>query len=92
MRKQKPSAAVRSRRHKKPIEREESLPAGSNQPLPLPTSVAEAARQRMVAEAAYYRAEKRGFAPGQELDDWLAAEAEIAQYFLEQQPTASDLH
>jgi hypothetical protein len=46
----------------------------------------------MVAEAAYYRAEKRGFAPGQELDDWLAAEAEIAQYFLEQQPTASDLH
>ena len=35
-------------------------------------------RRVMVAEAAYYRAEKRGFAPGQETADWLAAEAEIA--------------
>lgn len=34
-------------------------------------------RRVMVAEAAYYRAEKRGFAPGQETSDWLAAEAEI---------------
>ena len=32
---------------------------------------------RMIAEAAYYRAEKRGFAPGFELDDWRAAEAQI---------------
>ena len=31
----------------------------------------------MVAEAAYYRAERRGFAPGAEMDDWLAAEAEV---------------
>ena len=29
-----------------------------------------------IAVAAYFRAEKRGFAPGRELDDWLAAEAE----------------
>ena len=34
-------------------------------------------RHAMVARAAYFRAEKRGFAPGHELDDWLAAEAEI---------------
>lgn len=34
-------------------------------------------RRAMIAEAAYYRAERRGFAPGQELDDWVAAEAEI---------------
>lgn len=27
-----------------------------------------------IAEAAYFRAEKRGFAPGNELDDWLEAE------------------
>jgi sterol desaturase/sphingolipid hydroxylase (fatty acid hydroxylase superfamily) len=32
---------------------------------------------RMIAEAAYYRAERRGFAPGFELEDWLAAEREI---------------
>ena len=36
-----------------------------------------AGRERQVAEAAYYRAERRGFEPGRELDDWLAAEAEI---------------
>ena len=34
-------------------------------------------RQAMIAEAAYYRAEKRGFAPGHDLDDWLEAEALI---------------
>jgi hypothetical protein len=29
-----------------------------------------------IAESAYYKAETRGFSPGCELDDWLAAEAE----------------
>lgn len=36
-------------------------------------------RQRMIATAAYYRAELRGFAPGCEVEDWCAAEAEIDQ-------------
>jgi hypothetical protein len=31
----------------------------------------------MIAAAAYYRAQRRGFAPGAEVDDWLAAEREI---------------
>jgi hypothetical protein len=31
-----------------------------------------------VALTAYFIAEKRGFEPGHELDDWLAAEAEMA--------------
>ena len=34
-------------------------------------------RWRMVAEAAYLRAEQRGFSGGNPTDDWLAAEAEI---------------
>lgn len=34
-------------------------------------------RHEMIARAAYFRAERRGFAPGHELDDWLGAEAEI---------------
>lgn len=34
-------------------------------------------RQLMIAEAAYYCAEKRGFAQGHELADWLDAEALI---------------
>ncbi|MFZ2407835.1 MAG: DUF2934 domain-containing protein, partial [Methylobacter sp.] len=31
----------------------------------------------MIAEAAYYKAEKRGFRPGHELRDWLEAKSEI---------------
>jgi hypothetical protein len=33
-------------------------------------------RQRMIAEAAYYKAEQRAFAPGMETEDWLAADRE----------------
>ena len=35
----------------------------------------------MIAEAAYFLAEKRGFAPGRELEDWREAESWIDQYF-----------
>jgi hypothetical protein len=31
----------------------------------------------LVAEAAYFRAERRGFEPGYEMADWLEAEKEI---------------
>ncbi|HSQ02754.1 MAG TPA: DUF2934 domain-containing protein [Burkholderiales bacterium] len=34
-------------------------------------------RDRMIAVAAYYKAQQRGFAAGGELDDWLAAEEEV---------------
>lgn len=34
-------------------------------------------RDRLIARAAYFRAEKRGFAPGCELQDWIEAEAEV---------------
>ena len=34
-------------------------------------------RYRVIAEVAYFRAERRGFAPGSELGDWLAAEIEV---------------
>jgi hypothetical protein len=33
------------------------------------------ARRALIAELAYYRAEKRGFDPGHDLEDWLEAEA-----------------
>jgi hypothetical protein len=35
------------------------------------------ARRALIAEAAYLRAEQRGFAPGHETEDWLAAEVEV---------------
>lgn len=34
-------------------------------------------RHRMIALAAYYRAEQRGFMNGDPLQDWLEAEAEV---------------
>lgn len=33
--------------------------------------------QRMIAERAYCKAQKRNFSPGHELEDWLEAEREI---------------
>jgi hypothetical protein len=39
--------------------------------------VDEQERLRMIAEAAYLRAEARGFGDGRQEEDWLAAEAEI---------------
>jgi DUF2934 family protein len=35
--------------------------------------------QARIALTAYFIAEKRGFEPGHELDDWLAAEAAVAR-------------
>ena len=40
-----------------------------------------AERCRMIAAAAYYRAEKRGFTGGDPVQDWLAAEAEIGRLY-----------
>jgi hypothetical protein len=42
-----------------------------------PLVVSDAERRRMIETAAYLRAELRGFEPGHDLEDWLAAEAEV---------------
>jgi hypothetical protein len=34
-------------------------------------------RHELIAQAAYFRAQHRGFEPGHECEDWLAAEAEV---------------
>jgi hypothetical protein len=39
--------------------------------------VSEDLRRAMIAEAAYFHAERREFAPGGEVQDWLAAETEV---------------
>jgi hypothetical protein len=51
-------------------------PAAGNQQGVQPHAMSDE-RRRKVAEAAYYRAEHRGFAPGYEDYDWLEAEKEI---------------
>lgn len=45
-------------------------------------------RNQMIAEAAYYRAERRGFQGGDPAADWFEAEAEIDRSFL--QPPGRD--
>ena len=41
-------------------------------------SSGDAERSAWIADAAYYKAEARGFVPEQALQDWLAAEEEFA--------------
>ncbi len=60
----KAATAAASRAVAKPESRSREAPSGE-------------VRYRWIAHAAYLRAEGRGFAPGQEVDDWLAAEAEF---------------
>jgi len=49
-------------------------------------------RQSMIAEAAYYHSGQRGFDPGHELDDWLAAESQVdAALALRETPTLAGL-
>jgi hypothetical protein len=42
-----------------------------------PSSDPSSSREALIAIAAYYRAERRGFLPGHEQEDWLAAEREV---------------
>ena len=49
--------------------------AGNVEDAPTPSDQEE--RRRRITEAAYYRAERRGFAPGYEEADWLEAEKQI---------------
>ena len=55
----------------------ENEPSPASSESGTPVRVSEEARRSMIAEAAYLRAERRGFMPGYETEDWLAAEAEV---------------
>lgn len=64
----------------------ESSQAGGGENNQTDTALREdeaTARREMIAVAAYYLAERRGFCPGAELDDWKRAEEEIARQFAE---------
>jgi hypothetical protein len=52
--------------------------SAGTQPRPAGAAPHSAEREDMVRMAAYFRAERRGFAPGYEWEDWLAAEAEVS--------------
>ena len=42
-----------------------------------PLAVSESRRREMIANEAYLLAERRGFTPGHEVEDWAAAEAQV---------------
>ena len=73
-----PRAASQERKsaRTKAPEAEPAKPAKTATPR-VTATLPTAERQRMIAEAAYYRAQRRGFAPGNPHQDWLEAEAEI---------------
>jgi hypothetical protein len=52
------------------LESKQSLTPGS-------ANIDPDSRRRLVAAEAYFRAERRGFASGHELEDWVAAEAAV---------------
>jgi hypothetical protein len=68
----KPAARKKAATRKTPARKPAGVQAGAALAAP---STAE--REEMVRTAAYFRAERRGFAPGYEWEDWLAAEAEV---------------
>jgi hypothetical protein len=59
---------------KRPPRKRVSAPATE---LIYPGFVDPQQRSALIARAAYFRAVDRGFEPGHELEDWLAAEAEV---------------
>jgi hypothetical protein len=52
-------------------------PAATPAPPDGSASLSAREREEMIAQEAYYRAERRGFVPGDELGDWLAAEQDV---------------
>jgi hypothetical protein len=70
-----PAASVEARTVRRPP----SPPSPPKTPLSAPARarVTPEARRALIAENAYLRAERRGFEPGHETEDWLAAETEV---------------
>lgn len=87
MKEKKPVTRKVSRPAKK--RKAETLPAiaarkdiaktAASKPRKPPVPVDVETRHQMIAQAAYFRAERRGFAEGSEFSDWLEAERDIAR-------------
>ncbi len=81
--KKKPGLSTSSGTAKKPSGRVASAPRPGKKGAPAASAAAapqmpdHGTIERMVAEAAYYLAEKRAFAPGFEEQDWQAAKDQI---------------
>ena len=68
--------AKRAKTGPRALKRQISGAASSQSPASV--DIAQPDVQRMIAEAAYYRAQQRGFCGGDPVQDWLEAEAEVS--------------
>lgn len=57
------------------------ITATHDRPRPAAIPLELEPRHAIIAQAAYFRAKRRGFAPGHELEDWLAAQTEVDATF-----------
>ena len=62
---------------KQPAKAQPAKPQPSMKPQAVPQARPVRDLDRLIAEEAYYRAQSRGFEPGHELEDWIAAEKEV---------------
>jgi hypothetical protein len=86
-----PTVTVKKRAARKPIVADAA--AKQTKAASAPASfVGPGQRAALIAKAAYYRAEKRGFAPGHEAEDWLAAESEVDAKLLRGAAGLADLN
>lgn len=82
----KPAESVKAVAKKAPAAKAEKVSAPKAKPATVAKkpaaakakkSVTPQQRYMMICEAAYFKAQRRGFAPENEIQDWLDAEAEI---------------
>ena len=89
-----PTAATATRRrapHPRSVpvpEAETAIDAAPDQPFEegVNDAIGGDLRHRMISEAAYYRYAQRGYADGYDVDDWMAAEAEVDHLRLNPEP------
>ena len=62
---------------KQPAKAQPAKPQPSMKPQAVPQARPVRDLDRLIAEEAYYRAQSRGFEPGHEREDWIAAEKEV---------------
>jgi len=72
-----PAPAAEAKTVKRPPPRPPGAPLSSPARGAPAVRVTPEARRALIAEHAYRRAERRGFEPGHEDEDWLAAEVEV---------------
>lgn len=73
----KPKTTKTTKTTKKPASAAAKAPKKATAAKPRSSAAKKPNREHMIAEAAYYKAQKRGFSGGDHIRDWLEAEAEI---------------